>query len=94
MNDSKIESIDITDFLRSIYKDDIDTELAKVVFSQTDDDVWITVTKECNTEFGIKRKIQTVNLDFCAEPFEEDEKMIHIGSEGVEYSRLSFSATE
>lgn len=64
MNDSKIETIEVIELLRNKYSARLNENIISVEFSQTPEDVFIRITRQYNTELGVKREIETINLDF------------------------------
>jgi len=75
-----MESIDITEWLKQTYGNDLNPKIGTVCFCQSDDEVWITIEYHEATEFGVKSWSQYINLDFIAEPYDEP---LDIVSDGV-----------
>lgn len=64
MNDAKIETIEVIEYLKNKYPERLNENIVSVEFSQTPEDVFIRITRQYNTELGVKREIETINLDF------------------------------
>lgn len=64
MNDAKFETIEVIEYLKNKYPERLNENIVSVEFSQTPEDVFIRITRQYNTELGVKREIETINLDF------------------------------
>lgn len=70
--DSKIESIDVLNWLKTQYGNELNADLVSVSICQSETDVWLIIKKEEKTEFGILSEEKIINLDFICDLPEDD----------------------
>jgi len=70
MKDTLIQRIDVYEWLKGKYRDRLDISICSVTFCQNTKDVWIEITREYETDLGLKTKTEIMNLDFIADTYE------------------------
>lgn len=66
-----IEKIDITQWLKNTYGEDLNPAIVSVEFCQSRDEVWLNVKYGYDSEFGLVHRGESMYLDFAEEPYEE-----------------------
>ena len=70
MKDRIVEKIECYAWLKDRYSEKLDSKICSVSFCQDDQDVWIEIVREYETELGLKTKLEVMNLDFIADTYE------------------------
>ncbi len=71
--DQRYEYIEVVDWLRSIYKEELNCDISSVQFCQSGEDVWIKIVWNHQTKLGTKFTEEIINLDFIADTYEVPE---------------------
>ena len=71
--DQRYEYIEDIDWLRSIYKEELNCDISSVQFCQSGEDVWIKIVWNHQTKLGTKFTEEIINLDFIAEAYDVPE---------------------
>lgn len=71
--DQRYEYIEVIDWLRSTYKEELNCAISSVQFCQSGEDVWIKIVWNRQTELGMKFTEEIINLDFIAETYDVPE---------------------
>lgn len=88
MNDTKIETIEVIEYLKNKYPERLNKNIVSVEFSQTAKDVFVRITRKTDTNLGVKYERETINLDFIAD---DDGASIEELSYGVAQTYQAFS---
>lgn len=76
--DQKYEYIEVIDWLRSTYKEELNHDISSVQFCQSGEDVWIKIVWNRQTKLGMKFTEEIINLDFIADTYNVPELGEHI----------------
>ena len=68
--DQRYEYIEVVDWLRSIYGEELNFDISSVQFCQSGEDVWIKIVWKRQTNLGMKFTEEIINLDFIAEAYD------------------------
>ena len=68
---SGIQKIDITEWLKNTYGQELDPAILSVEFCQSFEEVWLNVQYGYESDFGLRTLGKTVYLDFAKEPYEK-----------------------
>jgi len=90
MKDTLIQRIDVYEWLKGKYRDRLDISICSVTFCQNTKDVWIEITREYETDLGLKTKTEIMNLDFIADTYEVELDIWPDG--GNPYDRSIYTA--
>ena len=66
-----IEKIDITQWLKNTYGEDLNPAIVSVEFCQSRDEVWLNVEYGYDSEFGLIHRGESMYLDCAQEPYEQ-----------------------
>ena len=71
--DQRYEYIEVIEWLRSIYGEDLSCDISSVQFCQSSEDVWIKIVWNHQTKLGMRFTEEIINLDFIAEGYDVPE---------------------
>lgn len=71
--DGKEMVLNVTNWLREMYGDEIKSEIQIVELHQTEDAVWVTVKREQDRDLGTLVTYESFDMEIVRDPIEEEE---------------------
>lgn len=75
MKNRKVNSIEVIDWLKEKYGDELNPFFVSVKMCQDEDDVWLYMIKRKTTQVGVWTQEEYLSLDFIADPIEIDGEL-------------------